>query len=118
MIQNLDLGVKCSRGEFPFPAKRRKSCQQGCHEISCVKILRCIFYRAFELGVALYPGMATVDGHKGDHVLLAPPYTVSEEEIKEITKVMRKAYDIEATLFDDGLPSTETNEATTKMATT
>ena len=83
--------------------------------MSSVEILRCIFCRAFELGVAIYPGMATVDGHKGDHVLLAPPYTISEEELREITKVMRKAYDIEATLFDDGLPFTEMNGPTTRV---
>lgn len=59
--------------------------------------------------------MATVDGYKGDHVLLAPPYTVLEEELKEITKVMRKAYDIEAAIVDDALHSTEMNGSATKV---
>lgn len=62
--------------------------------------------------------MATVDGYKGDHVLLAPPYTVSEEELRRITMVMRKAYDIEATLFDDGLlsngPTTNVDDLTAR----
>ena len=49
--------------------------------------------RAFELGVALYPGVATVDGVRGDHVLLAPPYTVSEDEVREIVRVVREAYE-------------------------
>ena len=48
--------------------------------------------KAFELGVAIYPGSATVDGVKGDHVLLAPPYTVTEEELLTIVKVVKKAY--------------------------
>ncbi|KAM0798817.1 aminotransferase class-III [Usnea florida] len=49
--------------------------------------------RAFELGVAVYPGAATVDGVRGDHVLIAPPYTVSEEEVWEIVGVVREAYE-------------------------
>lgn len=49
--------------------------------------------RAFDLGVALYPGAATVDGVRGDHVLLAPPYTVSEDEVREIVRVVREAYE-------------------------
>ena len=56
--------------------------------------------RAFEHGVALYPGAATVDGVKGDHVLVAPPYPVTEKELDSIVKVMRAAYDIEEANVD------------------
>ena len=49
--------------------------------------------KAFDLGVAVYPGSATVDGIKGDHVLLAPPYTVVEGELDTIVKVIVAAYD-------------------------
>lgn len=49
--------------------------------------------RAFELGVAIYPGAATVDGVRGDHVVIAPPYTVSEEEVRGIVGVVREAYE-------------------------
>ena len=34
--------------------------------------------------------MATVDGKKGDHVLICPPYTVTEEELGVIVDVTRK----------------------------
>src|SRR5581483_8758876 len=37
--------------------------------------------RAFELGLGCYPMGGTVDGRIGDHVLLAPPYITSEDEI-------------------------------------
>ena len=47
----------------------------------------------FELGVAVYPGVATVDGHKGDHAILSPPYNVTEDELRTIVKVMKTAYD-------------------------
>ena len=48
--------------------------------------------QAFERGVAIYPGAATVDGVRGDHVLLAPPYTVTEEELNRVVDVVREAY--------------------------
>lgn len=48
---------------------------------------------AFEFGVAVYPGMFTIDGTKGDHVLLAPPYNVTESELRNIVEVMKSAYD-------------------------
>ncbi|KAL2072806.1 hypothetical protein VTL71DRAFT_12149 [Oculimacula yallundae] len=35
--------------------------------------------RIFELGVALYPGSGTVDGVDGDHILISPPYNVSDK---------------------------------------
>ncbi len=48
--------------------------------------------KAFEMGVAIYPGLATVDGVRGDHVLIAPPYIVTEDEVKEIVRVVKEAY--------------------------
>jgi len=59
--------------------------------------------RAFELGVAVYPGAGTVDGYKGDHVIIAPPYTVSDEDLRKIVNVLREAYDIEEGRLDLGI---------------
>lgn len=56
--------------------------------------------RAFEYGIAIYPGTATVDGVKGDHVITAPPYTVTGEELEEIVRGLRVAYDAEEKAFD------------------
>ena len=50
--------------------------------------------KALELGVAVYPGIATIDGVKGDHVILAPPYTVTHEELEMIVDILEKAYDL------------------------
>ncbi|KHN94701.1 Aminotransferase class-III [Metarhizium album ARSEF 1941] len=44
-----------------------------------------------EKGVAVYPGSGTVDGLKGDHVLLAPPYTVTEEELVTVCRTLRES---------------------------
>ena len=34
--------------------------------------------------ISLYPGSGTADGCRGDHVLLAPAYNVTEDEIRHI----------------------------------
>lgn len=39
---------------------------------------------AMERGLICYPAGGTVDGRRGDHVLLAPPYIISEAEIDEL----------------------------------
>ncbi len=36
--------------------------------------------RAFENGLICYPSAGTVDGLRGDHVLVSPPYTISRTE--------------------------------------
>jgi adenosylmethionine-8-amino-7-oxononanoate aminotransferase len=47
--------------------------------------------RCREMGVLLYPGSGSVDGVRGDHVTVAPPYIVTEEQIDEIVKALRQA---------------------------
>ncbi|KIX95648.1 uncharacterized protein Z520_08768 [Fonsecaea multimorphosa CBS 102226] len=49
--------------------------------------------RCFDLGVAVYPGAATVDGKRGDHAILSPPYNVTEDELRKIVALMKTAYD-------------------------
>jgi adenosylmethionine-8-amino-7-oxononanoate aminotransferase len=48
---------------------------------------------AFANGLGCYPGGGTVDGVRGDHVLLAPPYIVSAEEIDLIVEKLGTAVD-------------------------
>ncbi len=56
---------------------------------------------ALARGLACYPGGGTVDGVRGDHVLLAPPYIASAEEIALIVDRLGAAVDDALT----GLPS-------------
>jgi len=44
---------------------------------------------AFERGVIVYPGHGSVDGVRGDHLLIAPPFVITEGEIDEIVSVLR-----------------------------
>ena len=48
---------------------------------------------AFARGLACYPGGGTIDGQRGDHVMLAPPYIVSAEELDMIVDRLGSAVD-------------------------
>ena len=46
---------------------------------------------AFEAGLICYPMSGTRDGRLGDHILLAPPFILSEEQIGEIVEKLDRA---------------------------
>jgi adenosylmethionine-8-amino-7-oxononanoate aminotransferase len=48
---------------------------------------------AFARGLLVYPGSGTMDGIRGDHVLLAPPYNVTDTEIDVIVERLGVAVD-------------------------
>jgi adenosylmethionine-8-amino-7-oxononanoate aminotransferase len=48
---------------------------------------------AFESGLACYPAGGTVDGRSGDHVLLAPPYIATSDDIDMIVDRLGHAVD-------------------------
>jgi adenosylmethionine-8-amino-7-oxononanoate aminotransferase len=41
--------------------------------------------QAMARGLMVYPMGGTIDGHRGDHILLAPPFIATEAELAEIT---------------------------------
>jgi adenosylmethionine-8-amino-7-oxononanoate aminotransferase len=48
---------------------------------------------AFEAGLICYPMGGTIDGRRGDHVLLAPPFIITEDQIGELTARLGTALD-------------------------
>ena len=44
-----------------------------------------------ERGLICYPAGGTADGVRGDHVLLAPPYIIGDEHVREITAILGDA---------------------------
>jgi adenosylmethionine-8-amino-7-oxononanoate aminotransferase len=48
---------------------------------------------AFARGLICYPMSGTVDGRRGDHVLLAPPFIISEGEIAQLVDRLAAAMD-------------------------
>jgi adenosylmethionine-8-amino-7-oxononanoate aminotransferase len=58
-----------------------------------LKLHRKIKALAFEEGLACYPSGGTVDGSRGDHVLLAPPYVATPDDIDMIVDRLGQAVD-------------------------
>lgn len=58
-----------------------------------LKLNQKIKAEAFSNGLGCYPGGGTVDGIRGDHVLLAPPYIASADEIDQIVDKLGTAVD-------------------------
>ncbi|WP_028035352.1 aspartate aminotransferase family protein [Chelativorans sp. J32] len=48
---------------------------------------------AMKAGLCIYPGAGTIDGARGDHVLLAPPFTVSDDELTTAVERLGTAID-------------------------
>ncbi len=44
-----------------------------------------------EEGVLIYPTQGCVDGLRGDHILLAPPFTISRDESALVARVLQSA---------------------------
>lgn len=49
---------------------------------------------AMAQGLMVYPMSGTVDGRHGDHILLAPPFVTSEDEMAEIVARLTRAVDL------------------------
>jgi adenosylmethionine-8-amino-7-oxononanoate aminotransferase len=59
---------------------------------------------AFERGLLVYPGGGTVDGRYGDHILLAPPYIATNQQMDLIVDRLADALEAALTsLAADGL---------------
>jgi adenosylmethionine-8-amino-7-oxononanoate aminotransferase len=48
---------------------------------------------AFDEGLICYPMGGTIDGRRGDHVLLAPPFIFTEAQVEELTGKLGRAID-------------------------
>lgn len=55
------------------------------------KIAAKIKTAAFEAGMICYPMSGTIDGQTGDHVLLAPPFIISDAQIDELVEKLSGA---------------------------
>jgi adenosylmethionine-8-amino-7-oxononanoate aminotransferase len=56
------------------------------------KLNTIIGQRAFEKGLITYPGGGGVDGLKGDHLLLAPPFIITHEQINEMVAILDETF--------------------------
>ena len=58
---------------------------------SKLKLNALIGSRAFDKGLITYSGGGGADGVRGDHILLAPPFVISEEQIDQLVGVLDEA---------------------------
>jgi adenosylmethionine-8-amino-7-oxononanoate aminotransferase len=47
--------------------------------------------KTIDKGVVLYPGKGSVDGQLGDHIMISPPLTITEEQVDEIVDVLEQS---------------------------
>ncbi|MBT5186110.1 MAG: aspartate aminotransferase family protein, partial [Kordiimonadaceae bacterium] len=69
--------VKDKKTKQPFPAE--------------LNLAGKIKSNILDRGMLSYPSQGCVDGKSGDHILLAPPYTVSDEELDIIIDITQKS---------------------------
>ncbi|MFP4405051.1 aspartate aminotransferase family protein [Rhodosalinus sp.] len=48
---------------------------------------------AFDAGLVCYPMGGTIDGRRGDHVLLAPPFILTDDQVGELVDKLGRAID-------------------------
>lgn len=51
----------------------------------------CVIWPSSEGEFAIRPRTSSVDGVAGDHLVVAPPFVVTDREIDEMVNVLRKA---------------------------
>ena len=73
LLRGLEL-VFDKESKKPFPA--------------ALKVYRRVRDCAMARGLICYPSFGNADGASGDHVLLAPPFTLSEEELNFLTRTL------------------------------
>ena len=70
--------VQDRESKLAFPMD--KAVAMSIHELGLTK----------EFGISLYPGTGSADRKQGDHVILAPPLNVSEEQITQMAEMTQK----------------------------
>jgi adenosylmethionine-8-amino-7-oxononanoate aminotransferase len=58
-----------------------------------LKLNALIGNRAFDKGLICYPGGGGADGVNGDHILLAPHFIITEEQIDKLVAILDESID-------------------------
>jgi len=53
---------------------------------SSLGVSRRVFRACLDEGLVVYPGTGSVDGFRGDHVLLAPPYIITAAQVSDLVE--------------------------------
>jgi adenosylmethionine-8-amino-7-oxononanoate aminotransferase len=55
-----------------------------------IKLSQMIADSALFHGLVIYPGSGSVDGHIGDHLMIGPPFCITESEISELVDILHQ----------------------------
>ena len=58
-----------------------------------LKVHQAVKREAMARGLIVYPMGGTIDGQRGDHVMIAPPFTINEQHVTEIVDKLGAAID-------------------------
>jgi adenosylmethionine-8-amino-7-oxononanoate aminotransferase len=72
--------VRDRRTKEPFPVE--------------FNVARRISTETFERGLLSYPGQGTADGTRGDHIMYAPPLTISAQQIDELVNILDQSLSV------------------------
>jgi hypothetical protein len=70
------------------------------------KLHAAIKSRAMANGLMVYPMGGTIDGQRGDHILLAPPYIVTDNDLHEIVSRLYDSINAALAFGVFGIPET------------
>jgi len=58
-----------------------------------LKVSQLLGQEAAKEGLLIYPGSGSIDGVSGDHVMIAPPFTIADSEMDELFDRLARAFD-------------------------
>jgi hypothetical protein len=56
-----------------------------------MKVVETLVKECLAHGLVVWPNVGHADGHDGDLVMIAPPFTIASDEIEELTESLRSA---------------------------
>jgi len=56
-----------------------------------IRISQLVAQEAMKSGLLIYPGSGFIDGVNGDHIMVAPPFTITDNEIGELFEKLKEA---------------------------
>jgi adenosylmethionine-8-amino-7-oxononanoate aminotransferase len=60
-----------------------------------------LFEEAFARGLVVFPASGTLDGVAGNHILLAPPFIITESQVDDLVAILDEAIGV----VEKGLPA-------------
>ena len=67
-----------------------------------LRVSQLVAQDAMKNGLLVYPGSGFIDGVNGDHIMVAPPFTVTDDEMSEMFELLERSLNAVAKLVGSG----------------